>query len=84
MQKAKRILALALCTVMVLGLAVLSTPVSAVEKPTEISLVRAEQRSEKSLDLYFSSNVHFLTEKTSGSVYAAVRIVDGEDTQNLV
>lgn len=84
MQKAKRILALALCTVMVLGLAVLSTPVSAVEKPTEISLVRAEQRSEKSLDLSFSSNVHFLTEKTSGSVYAAVRIVDGEDTQNLV
>lgn len=84
MQKAKRILALALCTVMVLGLAGLSTPVSAVEKPTEISLVRAEQRSEKSLDLYFSSNVHFLTEKTSGSVYAAVRIVDGEDTQNLV
>lgn len=84
MQKAKRILALALCTVMVLGMAVLNTPVSAVEKPTEISLVRAEQKSENSLDLYFSSNVHFLTEKTSGSVYAAVRIVDGEDTQNLV
>lgn len=84
MRKAKRILALALCTVMVLGMAVLSTPVSAVEKPTEISLVRAEQKSENSLDLYFSSNVHFLTEKTSGSVYAAVRIVDGEDTQNLI